>query len=156
MKDNLENTKNHNSIGEIDYSYNYEYAQYLMKNFPLSVTKETVKNWIKNDRIPKKYFQMSKVFIHNMSLSVLLLISGKTKKVVIDKLGTPIRKELSVKPTNAETVVGQKEDSKSKRVNIEMWYYKNIVKYDAKRTYKETEVTIVNDRVMNIAFFNNK
>ena len=86
----------------------------------------------------------------------LTSFSGKTKKVVIDKLGTPIRKELSVKPTNAETVVGQKEDSKSKRVNIEMWYYKNIVKYDAKRTYKETEVTIVNDRVMNIAFFNNK
>ncbi len=86
----------------------------------------------------------------------LTAFSGKTKKVVIEKLGTPIRKELSVKPSNAETIVGQKEDSKSKRVNIEMWYYKNIVKYDAKRTYKETEVTIVNDRVMNIAFFNNR
>lgn len=82
--------------------------------------------------------------------------SGKSKKVIIEKLGQPARKELSVKPTNAENVVGQKEDSKSKRVNIEMWYYKNLVKYDPKRTYKETEVTLVNDRVMNIAFFNNK
>ncbi len=82
--------------------------------------------------------------------------SGKSKKVVLEKLGQPSRKQLSVKPTNAETVVGQKEDSKSKRVNIEMWYYKNLVKYDPKRTYKETEVTLVNDRVMNIGFFNNK
>lgn len=82
--------------------------------------------------------------------------SGKSKKMIVEKLGTPARKELSVKPTNAENVVGQKEDSKSKRVNIEMWYYKNLVKYDPKRTYKETEVTLVNDRVMNIAFFNNK
>lgn len=82
--------------------------------------------------------------------------SGKSKKVVVEKLGTPARKELSVKPSNAENAIGQKEDSKSKRVNIEMWYYKNLVKYDAKKTYKETEVTIVNDRVMNIAFFNNK
>ncbi len=82
--------------------------------------------------------------------------SGKSKKVIIEKLGAPARKELSVKPTNAENIVGQKEDSKAKRVNIEMWYYKNLVKYDPKRTYKETEVTLVNDRVMNIAFFNNK
>ena len=82
--------------------------------------------------------------------------SGKSKKVVVEKLGAPARKELSVKPSNAENAIGQKEDSKSKRVNIEMWYYKNLVKYDAKKTYKETEVTIVNDRVMNIAFFNNK
>lgn len=82
--------------------------------------------------------------------------SGKSKKVIIEKLGQPVRKELSVKPTNAENVVGQKEDNKSKRVNIEMWYYKNLVKYDRKKTYKETEITLVNDRVMNIAFFNNK
>lgn len=82
--------------------------------------------------------------------------SGKSKKIIIEKLGQPTRKELSVKPTNAENVIGQKEDSKSKRVNIEMWYYKNLVKSDPKRTYKETEVTLVNDRVMNIAFFNNR
>jgi hypothetical protein len=83
--------------------------------------------------------------------------SGKSKKVVSDKLGAPVKKELSVKPTNAGSMVGQyKEDKKSKPVKVEMWYYKNIVKYDPKRTYKETEITFVNDRVMNIAFFNNR
>jgi hypothetical protein len=84
--------------------------------------------------------------------------SGKTKTVIAEKLGEPAKKELSVKPSNASTMVGGKdvEDGKSKKVKVEMWYYKNIVKYDPKHTYKETEITFVNDRVLNIAFFNNK
>ena len=84
--------------------------------------------------------------------------SGKTKTLIAEKLGAPAKKELSVKPSNASAMVGGKDidDSKSKKVKIEMWYYKNIVKYDPKRTYKETEITFVNDRVLNIAFFNNR
>jgi hypothetical protein len=84
--------------------------------------------------------------------------SGKTKTVIAEKLGEPAKKELSVKPSNASTMVGGKDadDGKSKKVKVEMWYYKNIVKYDPKHTYKETEITFVNDRVLNIAFFNNK
>lgn len=85
--------------------------------------------------------------------------SGKSKKVVSDTLGAPVKKDVSVKPSNADNVTGQyaavgKKDSKP--VKVEMWYYKNIVKYDPKRTYKTTELTFVNDRVMNIAFFNNR
>ena len=83
--------------------------------------------------------------------------SAKTKKVVTDKLGAPVKIELSVKPSNAGAFTGQDvDDKKSKQVKVEMWYYKNIVKYDPKHTYKETEITFVNDRVMNIAFFNNR
>ena len=84
--------------------------------------------------------------------------SGKTQKVIADKLGAPFKKELSVKPTGASTVLGQAgvEDKGSKRVTVEMWYYKNIVRYDPKHTYKETEITFVNDKAMNIAFFNNR
>lgn len=84
--------------------------------------------------------------------------SGKSKKVVTEKLGEPFKKELSVKPVGANTMLlkAGADESKSKPVKVEMWYYKNIVKYDAKRTYKETEVTLVNDKVMNIAFFNNR
>jgi hypothetical protein len=82
---------------------------------------------------------------------------GKTKKVITAKLGAPAKKELSVKPTDAAQVTGKNVDNKSsKPVKVEMWYYKNIVRYDPKRTYKETEITFVNDRVMNIAFFNNR
>lgn len=84
--------------------------------------------------------------------------SGKSKKVIADKLGQPFKKELSVKPSGASTVMlkAGADEKNSKPVKVEMWYYKNIVKYDPKRTYKETEITFVNDKVMNIAFFNNR
>lgn len=84
--------------------------------------------------------------------------SGKTKKVISDKLGAPFKKELSVKPAGASGFLGKvgAEEKDSKRVNVEMWYYKNLVKYDPKHAYKETEITFVNDKVMNIAFFNNR
>ncbi|MFM9834664.1 MAG: hypothetical protein ACKVOA_01015 [Methylophilaceae bacterium] len=83
--------------------------------------------------------------------------SAKSKQVVTSKLGAPAKKELSVKPTNAGALTGQNVDEKnSKQVKVEMWYYKNVVRYDAKRTYKETEITFVNDHVLNIAFFNNR
>jgi hypothetical protein len=84
--------------------------------------------------------------------------SGKTKAVITQKLGTPNRKEMSVKPEGASGFLGKvgADEKSSKRVNVEMWYYKNLVKYDPKHTYKETEITFVNDKAMNIAFFNNK
>ncbi len=84
--------------------------------------------------------------------------SGKTKKVISDKLGVPFKKELSVKPAGATGFLGKvgADEKDSKRVNVEMWYYKNLVKYDPKHAYKETEITFVNDKVMNIAFFNNR
>lgn len=84
---------------------------------------------------------------------------GKMQKVFMQKLGKPFKKEQSVKPSGAKsfmTKVGAGKEDKSKPVKIEMWYYKNIVTYDGKRTYKETEVTFVNDRAGNIAFFNNR
>ncbi len=84
--------------------------------------------------------------------------SGKSKKIVVEKLGLPVKKQLGVKPTNAGSVIGKNVDGEKgqKPVKVEMWYYKNNVRYDKKRTYKETEITLVNDRVMNIAFFNNR
>ncbi len=84
--------------------------------------------------------------------------SGKPKKLVVEHLGQPFKKQQSVKPSNANNMIGSmgKQQDNSKPVQVEMWYYKNVVRYDDKRTYKETEVTFVNDRVMNIGFFNNR
>ena len=97
----------------------------------------------------------TKVYTENQFLDNF---QGKSKKVVSEKLGSPIKKQLAVKPTNAGAVTGQNVEGQkgSKPVKVEMWYYKNNVRYDQKRTYKETEITFVNDRVMNIAFFNNR
>lgn len=91
-------------------------------------------------------------------IEFLNVFSGKSKKMIEEKLGQPVKKEQSVKPSNANSMVsGMGQDQKnSKPVKVEMWYYKNLVKYDDKHTYKETEITFVNDRVMNIGFFNNR
>ncbi len=83
--------------------------------------------------------------------------SGKSKKVILQKLGEPVKKEMSVKPSGAGTFMAKVgKEEKSKPVKVEMWYYNHIVNYDPKHTYKETEITFVNDRAMNIAFFNNR
>jgi len=85
------------------------------------------------------------------------MFSGKSRKQVIDVLGAPVKKEQSVKPSNADTVVsGVGKADSSKPVNIEMWYYNNLVTYDGKRTYKTTEITFINDHVQNIGFINSK
>lgn len=84
------------------------------------------------------------------------MFSNKTKQQISDAIGEPARKQLSVKPTNAESVIGRPMQSDSKPVNVEMWYYKNLVRYDAKRTYKTIELTFVNGRCSNMAFFNNQ
>jgi len=82
---------------------------------------------------------------------------GESKKTVMETLGKPAKTQLSVKPTDADKVTGKKLDTKeSIQVKVEMWYYNNIVKYDPSHTYKEVEITFVNDRVGNIAFFNNR
>ena len=87
----------------------------------------------------------------------LRAFSGKSRKVITDSLGQPAKKEQSVRPSNASSVIGKKiEVDSSKPVNVEMWYYNNIVEYSPKKTYKLTELTFVNDRCMNIAFFNNR
>lgn len=84
--------------------------------------------------------------------------SGKSQKAITDKLGAPVKKQLSVKPTGASVMMAKAgaDDKKSKPVKVEMWYYKNIVRYAPKKTYKETEITFVNGKAMNIAFFNNR
>lgn len=88
----------------------------------------------------------------------LRAFSGKSSKVIAEKLGAPAKKEQGVRPSSATGVVSQMGQSSdpSKPVNVEMWYYKNLVRYDPKKTYKETELTFVNGRCMNIAFFNNR
>lgn len=96
-----------------------------------------------------------KVYTENEFLNSF---SGKTQKVVLEKLGKPVKKQVAVKPSNAERVTGKsfKGDGKSKPVKVEMWYYKEIVSYAPKKTYKEIEITFVNNHVGNVAFFNNR
>lgn len=84
---------------------------------------------------------------------------GKTQKIISGTLGEPVKKQMSVKPSGAKKFMqrtGAGKEDKSKKVKVEMWYYNDIVTYDGKRTYKEVEITFVNNRAGNIAFFNNR
>lgn len=84
---------------------------------------------------------------------------AKSKEKVLQILGEPNKKEISVKPTNASSVIGRPTVDKSnpnKRVNVEMWYYNNLVKSDEKNTWKQTELTIMDGKVYNIGFFNSR
>lgn len=86
----------------------------------------------------------------------LRTFGNKTMKQVSDILGQPVRKQISVKPANANNVINAQMMGKNEKpVKVEMWYYNNIVRYDAKKTYKTTELTFVNGRCNNVAFFNN-
>ena len=91
-----------------------------------------------------------------MEEDFLRAFSGKSSKVVVSALGEPNKKEVSVKPTGANTMLAGKGTELSKPVNVEMWYYNGRVSYAPSKTYKFTELTFVNGRCMNIAFFNNK
>ncbi len=83
------------------------------------------------------------------------LFSHKSTKQVTDALGKPVRTAQASKPSDAEATLGRPLD-KGSGAKVEMWYYQNLVRYDDKHTYKTVEVTFVNDRCMNIAFFNDR
>lgn len=87
-------------------------------------------------------------------MEFLHAFTGKSREQVSAMLGNPVRRAQSVKPSGADGMVRQVGTPKP--VNVEMWYYKNIVSYDKKKTYKSTELTFVNDRCANIAFFNSQ
>ena len=87
----------------------------------------------------------------------LALFNGKPKSRVLKYLGEPDIKDIAIKPKGANSVVGSKirmERNPKKKDKIEMWYYKNVVEYAPKKTYQKVELTLINDRIVNIGFFN--
>lgn len=80
---------------------------------------------------------------------------GKNKAFVLQTLGQPTKKSKPVKPSNADSIVGQSNGPANlKKDEIEMWYYFNLVKYNSKNTYKQTEITFINDAATNMMFLN--
>ena len=87
----------------------------------------------------------------------LALFNGKPKSRVLKYLGEPDIKDIAIKPKGANSVVGSKirmEKNSKKKDKIEMWYYKNVVEYAPKKTYLKVELTLINDRIGNVGFFN--
>ena len=85
------------------------------------------------------------------------LFSGKPKSRVLKYLGKPDSTDMAIKPKGASSVLGRPALDKknpNKKSKIEMWYYKDIVEYSPKKTYLKVELTLINDRIVNIGFFN--
>ena len=85
------------------------------------------------------------------------VFSGKPKARVVKYLGKADKQEIAIKPKGASSVLGRPTTDKSnpgKKDKVEMWYYSNLVEYSPKKLYKRVELTLINDRVVNIAFFN--
>jgi len=99
--------------------------------------------------------EKKRVFTEDEFLS---LFNGKPKSRVLKYLGKPDNKDIAIKPKGASSVVGSKvrmqKDPRKKKDKIEMWYYKNVVEYAPKKTYQKVELTLINDRIVNIGFFN--
>ncbi len=85
------------------------------------------------------------------------VFSGKPKSRVLKYLGEPDKKNIAIKPKGASSVVGSRikvDQSKREKTKVEMWYYNNLVEYAPEKTYKFVEITLMNDRIVNIGFFN--
>lgn len=83
--------------------------------------------------------------------------SGKPQKTVLEILGKPFKKELSVKPSNANQVLQDKNvDLSASNEKIEMWYYKGKIRYAPNKFFNMAELTFNNDRCVNITFANKK
>lgn len=87
-------------------------------------------------------------------MEFIQVFKGKNQKFVLETLGKPARKHSPVKPSNADGYVGKALPSNEKVDSIEMWYYPNLVSYNAKNTFKQTEITFINDVVSNMTFVN--
>jgi len=100
------------------------------------------------------YAEKKRVFTEDEFIS---LFSGKPKSRVLKYLGKPDSKDIAIKPKGASAILGRPTVDKknpNKKSKIEMWYFKHIVEYSPKKTYLKVELTLINDRVVNIGFFN--
>jgi hypothetical protein len=87
------------------------------------------------------------------------MFSHKTRQQVSDALGKPASTNQGRQPSDEEAAaatIGQGGERNKKNDSVEMWYYKHIVRYAPKRTYDKVELTFVNDRCENVAYFNDK
>jgi hypothetical protein len=100
------------------------------------------------------YAEPKRVYTEDEFINVF---SGKPKSRIVKYLGEPDNKSISIKPKGANSVVGAKvriDQEKKDKAKVEMWYYNNVVEYAPNKTYKFVELTMMNDRIVNIGFFN--
>ena len=83
--------------------------------------------------------------------------SGKSREYVEENLGKPVKKEIPVKPHNADEILQEKGQSATgNSENVEMWYYRGKIQYAPNKFFNTAELTFANDKCVNITFANKK
>jgi hypothetical protein len=83
--------------------------------------------------------------------------SGRSRQYVEENLGKPIKKEIAVKPHNADQILKEKGQMISGQGdNVEMWYYRGKIQYAPNKFFNTAELTFADDKCVNITFANKK
>ncbi|MBF4989265.1 hypothetical protein [Methylophilus sp. 14] len=83
--------------------------------------------------------------------------SGQSRQFVEEQLGKPIKKEVAVKPHNADQILQQQQQAApGAGEQIEMWYYRGKIQYAPNKFFNTAELTFANDKCVNITFANKK
>ena len=88
-----------------------------------------------------------------LSFTMVFNVSAKEKRVFSEDEFINV----AIKPKGAGSVVGSRikvDQSQRDKAKVEMWYYNHLVEYAPEKTYKFVELTLMNDRIVNIGFFN--
>lgn len=83
--------------------------------------------------------------------------SGKSRQYVEENLGLPVKKEVAVKPHNADQILREKGQALAgEGDSVEMWYYRGKIQYAPNKFFNTAELTFANDKCVNITFANKK
>lgn len=83
--------------------------------------------------------------------------SGKSRQYVEENLGKPVKKEVAVKPHNADQILQEKGQAiAGEGDSVEMWYYRGKIQYAPNKFFNTAELTFANDKCVNITFANKK
>lgn len=83
--------------------------------------------------------------------------SGQSRQFVEEQLGKPVKKEVAVKPQNADQILqSQAQAAPGQGEQIEMWYYQGKIQYAPNKYFNTAELTFANDKCVNITFANKK
>lgn len=83
--------------------------------------------------------------------------SGQSRQFVEEQLGKPVKKEMALKPHNADQILQQQQQAApGAGEQIEMWYYRGKIQYAPNKFFNTAELTFANDKCVNITFANKK
>jgi hypothetical protein len=102
-------------------------------------------------------FSLAAKDLNTQEQPFLQAYSGKSRQYVEEQLGKPVKKEVAVKPHNADQILQEKgQATAGEGDNVEMWYYQGKIQYAPNKYFNTAELTFANDKCVNITFANKK